>query len=582
MAFDAGFLSIVSKEIRDELSHARLERIFQCTHDTFVLEFRAAKKPRNLFLSAGPSGGCCYLTKRKIAHPDVPPMFCMLLRKHLSGGRFLSAEQIGFERVLRIAIEFVDAFGSPVLRTLYLEAMGRFSNLILCDENDVILGALRTSDLSRNPDRPLLVGMKYTAPLPRAGTVSLFDDSLKAHVKAAFSNADGDAFSKDVILRSVSGIAPVVAAEMVFRTCGDVSGTVCETSVDLLLVQLDSLKERLSRGEVSCAAVLAPGEYAKRVVAFSYLELLQFGNCEVKKFESPCALLDSVTGAREERERLQGRVERASSTLRFAQRRLRKKLEAQLCDLESARDCDRNKLYGDLITQEIWRIRRGDRRLVAVDYETQREVEVLLDTRLSPSQNAQRYYKQYQKQKRALSAISAQIEETREELAYAESISESIASVSTFEEADQICTEVSAWGYGRRFSQNKQSATRKTNPKKQTALRVTGLVSPNGFTVLCGKNNLQNEEITFRLASKLDLWFHAKGRPGPHVVLRLEGDREPADEDLLYAARLAVPSSCVTVGCEVDYTRVKSVKRHPSGLPGRVVYTGEKTVFARK
>ena len=204
-----------------------------------------------------------------------------------------------------------------------------------------------------------------------------------------------------------------------------------------------------------------------------------------------------------------------------------------------------------------------------------------LDTRLSPAQNAQRYYKQFQKQKRALLAISAQIDETREELAYAESISEAISSITNVAEADQICAEVSAWKYGHRFARNENQPTGRVK-KKQSALHVASLVSPSGFSVLCGKNNLQNEEITFRLSSKLDYWFHAKGRPGPHVVLHLEGGGEPNEEDLLFAARLAIPASCDSVGCEVDYTRVKSVKHHPSGLPGRVVYTGEKTLFARK
>ncbi len=580
MAFDAGFLSAIAREIREELSDSRLEKIFQCTRDTFVLEFRAAKKPRALFLSAGPSGGFCYLTERRIPHPETPPMFCMLLRKHLAGGRFLDARQFGFERVLRLDIEFVDAFGEPVLRTLYLEAMGKNSNLILCDTEGVILGALRTLDLAQSPERPLLCGMKYTPPPQRDGATSLLEADAGERLSSALASAPSNRLAHQVILEGIAGIGPVLAKEAVFRFCGDVNASAEMASKTQIASFLSTLSNALFAKNTVFYAYFDDSSTPRRAAEYSYVPLMQYAGLSCCEFASPSRLMDQIQGEREEVARLRQRMEHASSVLKSAQKRLQRKFFVQLSDLEAAKGAEEKRIAGDLIMQEIWRIKRGDASLVAVHYETQEEIEIALDVRLTPAQNAQRYYKQYQRAKRALAALEEQIEATRGELEYAQSIAEALKRVQTTEEADQICKEVSEWNYGRRFAKGDLPGSKKK--KVHPALRVTTLESPGGFPVLVGKNNLQNEEITFRLASKLDLWFHVKNRPGPHVVLHVEGDRPVKDEDLLFAARLCVPSDCAEVGCEVDYTRVKAVKHHPSRLPGRVIYTGEKTIFVRK
>lgn len=579
MAFDAGFLSTICRELTEELSDSRLERVFQCTRDTFVFEFRAAKRPRALFVSAGPSGGFCYLTERKISHPDTPPMFCMLLRKHLAGGRFLRAVQCGFERVLRIDIEFVDAFGSPLLRTLYLEAMGKNSNLILCDENGMILGALRTLDLAQNPDRPLLCGMEYTAPPTRSGAVSLPDASLGTHLRSAFSSAARESLAEKVLLSAVSGISPSVAREVLYRATGETAPRAEQVDVETVGALLAEFYRACCGSEEFFAYFEACGASC-RIVEYSYAPLTMYRGLICEIFHSPSRLLDAILGEREKHERLRQRTERANAVLKSATKRLKRKLDAQLADLSMAEGCEEKRLFGDLIMQEIWRIKRGDSVLVAANYETGAEVKIELDSRISPAQNAQRYYKQYQKQKRTLLSVRDQIEETCEQLAYAESISEALARVENPAEADEICREVAAWGYGKRFLKTESQRGKKA--KKEPGVRVETLESPNGFPVLIGKNNLQNEEVTFRIASKQDLWFHVKDRPGPHVVLHVEGGRIPTDTDLNFAAALALPKELREIGGAVDYTQIKHVKHHPSRLPGRVIYTGERSIFVRK
>lgn len=579
MAFDAGFLSAVCREICEELTGSKLDRIFQCTRDTFTLEFRSAKKPRTLFLSTGPSGGVCYFTERKIPHPDVPPMFCMLLRKHLTGGRFLKAEQVQFERVLRLDIEFVDAFGDPYLRSLYLEMMGKNSNLVLCDERGSILGALRTLDLAQSSDRPLLCGMVYTPPPVRTGTVSLMDANLRRHVLDSFSACSQQTSAVDFLLATVGGIGPVLAREMVFRHIGDVSASVAQVNASQLFEELDKIRTCLEKGEFAFGAIVDKGNLVSRVVEYSYYPLSQYAGCDCVEFSSPSVLLDDVAGKRAEHERLRQRTERASSVLKAAVKRLKKKLDAQLSDQAAAEKCEQNRLFADLIMQESSRISRGCSSILAVDYNTGEEVKVLLDPRLSAVQNAQVYYKKYRKQKRALDALSPLLEETKAELEYAESVAESLKRVQDVEDADQICREISDWEYGKRFVKTVQKNSKKQKPP---SIRVTSVTSPGGFVVLVGKNNLQNEEITFRLANKNDLWFHVKGKPGPHVVLHLEGGEEPGQEDLLFAARHCLTQVDSQDVCQVDYTRVKHVKHHFSRLPGRVVYSGERAIFVRK
>ena len=578
MSFDAGFLHALSGEIREELSDARLERIFQCTRDTFVFEFRAAKKPRALFVNAGPSGGLCYLTERKIAHPDTPPMFCMLLRKHLCGGRFLTAEQIGFERVLKIDIEFFDAFGSPLLRTLYLEAMGKNSNLILCDDKGVILGALRTLDLAQSPDRPLLVGMRYTPPAPRSGAYSLIEADLADKLRLRFTEVPPEGTMRSWLIQTVSGIGPALAREIVFRAAGDTEAEAEKTDFARLCGALAELQARLKRGEYRFTAYYDESGDLRRPVEYSFVEMTQYAGMASETFSSPSRLLDAVAGEKEAHERLHTQTRRAESVLKAAVRRLEKKLDAQQSDLSRADGCEELKKCGDLITQEIYRLRRGDTLLSATDWESGETLQVSLDARLTPAANAQRYYKQYQKQKRARALLREQIAETREELSYAESIREALERVESVRDAAEICREVSEWDYGKRFSKGEAPARKK---RAQDTVEPSSDVSPSGFAVLVGKNNLQNEKLTFSIAAKQDLWFHVKGRPGPHVILHIEGDRTVTEADLEFAARLALPSGCRTVGWEVDYTRVRFVRHHPSGLPGRVTYTGEKTVFVR-
>lgn len=578
MAFDAGYLAAICCEIQSELSDSRMDRITQCTRDTFVLEFRAAKKPRALFISAGPSGGLCYLTERKISRPETPPMFCMLLRKHLAGGRFVSARQIGFERVMRLEIEFVDAFGMPLIRYLYLEAMGKNSNLILCDEENRILGALRTLDLAQNPDRPLLCGMVYEIPPARQGTRSLLDEKIGEHILDSFARADLNERASAVLIDCVSGVAPVVARELIYRASGSVDTLVGDLDKTRLVSEVIFLRELVLSQDFRATSITDPNSL-KPYVEYSYFPLSQYSSLEEFGLESPSRLLDLITGKKEEQARFLQRAEQARSVLRSATKRLTKKLDVQLGDFEIAKNCDTYRLYGDLITQEIWRLKRGDVSLDAVDYSTGNIVRIELDNRLSPSQNAQRFYKQYQKQKRALHVLEEQIMQTRNELEYAASISAALEDVQSFEEAEQICREVSSWEYGRRFSNSQKNLTKKS--KKEPALHIQVTESPSGLKIFFGRNNLQNEEVTFHLAFKNDFWFHIKNRPGPHVVLHLEGGSLPTDADLIFAAKLAIPLNCDGI-CQVDYTRVKNVKHHSSRLPGRVIYTEEKALFVSK
>ena len=579
MAFDAALLGALSASFRSCLTDGRIERIFQCTRDSFLFEIAARGEKHRLLISAGPSGGYTYLTATHPPHPDVPPMFCMLLRKHLSGGRIKEVRQCGFERVVEFSVEFSDAFGALKMRYLYLEAMGRNSNLILCDENRVILGALRILDLASSPDRPLITGVEYRLPKPKTGVIP-FNDLTEESANALVDTFLPELPLERALMDAFSGIGPTLAAEIAYRVCKNENSANPGADLSTLPNELLRAKEDLKNGNYRFCAVFSGEDGERRIADFSCFDLIRFPGLEKRFFETPSELLDFVFTYRRESARLKALSERSRSILHAAIKRLKRKLAAQNADLEAAKRMDEYKLCGDLIMQNLHSIRFGVDCAELYDYEG-KPVRIALDCRLSPSHNAQRYYDRYKKAKRALTLISEQLEATRAELEYAQGVLSDLDAARDATDLAEIAKEVSAWNYGKRFAKTTENAP-KRKADRSGVPNFTRLVSPGGFPVLVGKNNLQNEFLTFHAAGKNDLWFHIKGKPGAHVILHLEGDTAPGEQDLSFAARCALTPNERLSGARVDYTRAKYVKHHPSGLPGRVVYTGEREIFVRE
>ena len=566
MAFDAGMLAASVYEISRDAVGGRVDRINQPTRDEVVLVLRTKEGARRLLINAGPNNPRIGFTSAQADNPDKPPMFCIVLRKQIAGARIIAVRQYGFERAAEIELLARDELGFEAKRYLIAEIMGKYSNLILTDENKKVIASLKLVDFTTSSKRQVLPGMSYEMPPlqdkldPTAAENDGFDRAygLFPVEKAA------DKFITSTFL----GISAALAREIVFRATRHTDTPIkyCDRE-DLKKVFFEVIG-KIKRAEFDPTLVLVDS----KPIEYSFIPLYQYGDSAVlRQFDSAGALLDAYFGERDREQRVKQRAADIMRLLTNAESRLTRKLEAQRGELA---DCERGEEYkriGDLITANIYMLRRGDGEAELTDYTAQKEdgsfetVKVELDTRLSPSANAQRYYKKYSKTKKAKIELTKQISLGERELEYIWSVFDSMTHAESAADLAEIRDELYRSGYASKM----KAYVRQKQQKPQVARFVTD----DGMTVLCGKNNIQNEYITFKLAERDDWWFHAKGTQGSHVVLCTEG-REPTDRDFTQAAEIAAFFSRVADGnnVAVDYTRVRNIKRPADGKPGLVIY----------
>lgn len=573
MAFDAGMVLAVTRELNETLGgNARIDKITMPERDEIHFLLHSMRENYRLVVSASSSCPRLHLTDTVKENPASPPSFCMLLRKHLSASRLVAVRQLSFERVAELEFDFKDELGYLKKKFLILEILGKHSNIIFCDENKKILGAIRTTDLS-DLKRAVIPGMTYELPPSQNKT-----DPIGLGKEAFFEiidKADPDALIEKTITSSFTGIAPLVSREIAFRTTGDASARVGDADKDKLWFHFSSVYERLASGEVKPTLVYrteSPGVPFE----FAFIEIRQYENrAIVKPAESFSSLIDTFFSSRDKAERIKQRSQDIFHLLLKSQNRLIKKIELQegeLVDTETMEECRR---FGDLISQEMYKIKRGDKSVKAIDYslEGYPEVEIELDDRLSPSQNAQRYYKKYNRKKNARAELTRQIEEARGELKYIDAVLDSLSRAETESDLDELRDELSLWGYGKRDRKSLKTRDAKKKP------RPLHFISPSGLDVYVGKNNLQNDYITMKLGEKNDWWFHVKNSPGSHVLMRVTGEEPPA-EDFTFAATLAAKySSAEGENIAVDYTLIRHVKKPPQSKPGFVTYSTYWTAY---
>lgn len=576
MPFDAGFLAAITHELAP-LSGARVERVQQPDRDAVILVLRSGRTDHKLLISAGSNTPRIQITTRSDETPKVPPMFCMLLRKHLSGAKLVSVEQIGFERAVRLTFDTRDDLGFVGRAHLIAELMGRYSDIILTDENDKILGALKIIDFSDSKIRQIMPGLKYTVPPLQAMTAdasAVLGQTDEPRFKLNPLEAERDVFialrnnsklpDDKFIMSFYYGISSVVAREIVHRASGGDAEKLWEVFSGII----SDLKE----GRVTpCAVQNEAGEQ----VEFSFLPLTHYGpSFKLVEYQSFGELMDRFYTERDMAERYRQRAVDLHRILSNAEARLTKKIALQQADLAACADKEKYKATGDLITANLYRLKPGDRVVSLTDYTTDppSEVTIELDPRLTPAQNAQKYYKKYAKAKTAETALTEQIRLAREELEYIAGVADALSRARSEAELAELRRELYESGYASKMKN--YVAQKPTQPKPQR-FRTSG-----GFEVLCGKNNIQNEHVTFKLASKGDMWFHVKNMPGSHVVL-LCGGKEPSDRDLTEAAIIAATYSKAAEGvpAPVDYTQIKNVKKPPGSKPGYVTYKTNRTAY---
>ena len=573
MAFDAGMLACVIHEIRTAALGARIEKISQPERDEIVLQMRSFEGGRRLLIHAGSSNPRIGFTTAQRENPPTAPMLCMLLRKHLSGAKLSDVRQEGFERVVRLEFETRDEMGFACRRYLVVEVMGKYSNLMFTDEKDKILAVLRPVDFSTSSMRQVLPGMTYELP-PAQDKADPTATDEEAFGEAYASAPDGRLCHKWII-ETYLGISAAVAREMVYLATGDVDTPVGGCDASALWQGFDAVMRRIRENDY------APTLYmdGERPVEYAFMPLTQYGHSYTAVTGEASELLDRFFATRDRETRVKQHASDILHILTNAETRLHKKLDLQRGELA---DCERGVEYkklGDLITANLYMLERGMSEVTLTDYEDYHEEDgsygsctVTLDTRLSPTANAQVYYKKYNKSKTAREELTRQISLGETELTYIYSVFDALTHAETDADLAEIRDELYRSGYASRMKQYREH--------KQKNPTVAQFILPSGRRVLCGKNNVQNEYITHRLADRNDYWFHAKGVPGSHVVMETNGD-EPSDEDFTLAAEIAAYYSKAQGGQNVgvDYTLVRHVKKPAGGKPGLVIYHTNWTAY---
>ncbi|MGM9636725.1 MAG: NFACT family protein [Eubacteriales bacterium] len=559
MAFDAGMVAAITKELRDRLTLARIEKVHQPEKDEILLLLHSGRDNLRLTISASANNPRIHLTDEIKENPSVPPMFCILLRKHLSGGKILDVEQMGFERVIRIRIESKDDMGYFSEKRLYAEIMGKYSNLILTDGEDRILGAIRPVDFTTSAKRQVLPGMRYELPpaQDKANPLTETKEGFFARLEGFEPSFRTDKF----ITANYQGISATVAREIAFTTGENLS-----CGKNLLWNAFSRLVGRILSGDFEPCLVVDENDHPTE---YCFFEIFQYGaGYHCVRMNSFSELIEKFFASRDQSDRVRQRAGDLLKLIHNAKSRLEKKSDAQREELTEAGKKDEYRRMGDLITGEMYRLKRGMDFAMLTDYadEAMPLVRVELDPRLSPAANAQRYYKKYNKAKNAEEILSVQLAESEAEIAYLDSVLDSLSRAKGQSELDEIRTELSGAGYGSRMRKNPGGA--KKTPSKPLTFRTTG-----GYRLLCGKNNVQNEQISFKIAGKGDWWFHVKNAPGSHVVLLCDGE-EPSERDFTEAAMIAAYHSSLAQAknIAVDYTQIRNLKKPAGAKPGFVIY----------
>lgn len=559
MAFDGLFCAAVAHEL-NKWSGARVEKIHQSSQTCFYFQIYHDGKRGNFVVSASAARPILAITEESVARPDTPTPTCMLYRKHLQNGRFIAAEWVENERIIRFVFDSADEMGYIKRKYIYAEMMGKYSNIILTEENGRILSASSVSDITANVRR-IMAGLPYEMP-PKQEKMPIFAVGDREFLSLCLEKSGMPAC--DFLLRSFLGFSPVVARELAFRALGESDVEVSEENADRLLSEFKAFVKRFETCNFTPNAVF---DKDGNGIEYSFIPLTQYGiSCETRIYESFSSLLTDYFGKKEEAVNI-GRYSREMiKTVNSHLSRAQKKLVLLKNELDDCAAMETMRIRGDVITANIYRIRQGDTQVTGMDYESGEEITVTLDVSLTPAKNAQKYYKKYAKMKRASVMLAEQIKKTEAECDYLIGVLGFIDRAASPQELAEIKTELAEGGY----ISDKSAGVKK---KKTSASKPLSFTTTDGLLARVGRNNRQNDALTGG-ADRNELWFHIKGFHGSHVILTPNGDEEPSDRDYTEAAMLAAYFSEKrgSRNVEVDYTRVRNLKKPSGSAPGFVTY----------
>lgn len=562
MAFDGIVISNLAWELKERLTDGRIQKIYQPEGDALVLTVKNNRKNYRILLSASPSLPLAYITEETGPNPMTAPNFCMLLRKHINGGRIVSITQPNMERILKFEIEHLNELGDLCIKFLIVELMGKHSNIIFCQPDGTIIDSIKHVSLNMSSIREVLPGRRYFIPNTMDKKNPLDIDEvifISGILKKPLSVGKA-------LYTSLTGLSPLISEEICFRASID-SGRSASSLSEAEKLHLYGTFRRLMEdvAEHRFSPVII---YRNKIpVEFSSIGLTCYSDCESQSFDSISDVLRTYYAEKNAATRIRQKSHDLRHVVNTALDRTRKKYDLQLKQLKDTDKREKYKIYGEMINTYGYGLDEGSKNLSCLNYYTNEVIQVPLDPKLSPQENARKYFERYNKLKRTWEALTGLTEETHAELEHLDSVSTALDLAQTEGDLAQIKEELVRAGYIKRHAGGKNVKKQKLNSQPLHYL------SSDGYHIYVGKNNLQNEELTFKFANGGDWWFHAKGIPGSHVIVKSQGEELP-DHTFEEAARLAAyySKNRDSEKVEIDYIQRKYVKKPPAARPGFVIY----------
>jgi predicted ribosome quality control (RQC) complex YloA/Tae2 family protein len=567
MALDAATLALTANELRTRLVDARIAKIFEPTRDELLLTLRTRTETLALLLSARSGSARVCFTQESFENPETPPGFCMLMRKHLTGGRLLDVRMEPGDRIVYFDFQCTNEMGDLVTNTLCAELMGRYSNLVLV-QNGKIIDALKRVDFEDSDVRQLLPGLAYTLP-PKPARPDFIASSAASIVAAACEKALPVA---DALCKTVSCVGPVVSREAAWRAFGETALLASELDAGqqaALMQAIEGIQAEYAAGGTPTSVKTPEG----RPVEFTFLKVQQYGpDFVLTTWPSYSEMLEGYYSEKDRAERLRTKGKELHKAVHNMYERAVRKQAARKEELAASEKSETLRLYGELLSANLYQVQKGSKSVTLPNwYADGAEVTIPLDTRYSPSQNAQRYFRDYKKKQTAARMLAELLESGEKEIAYLETVLYEVDSASGEAALNEIRAELKGQGYLKYYKQRE---------KRQKPADFLRFASSDGFEILVGRNNTQNERLTLHAARGKDLWFHTKNAPGSHTVVMSEG-RDIPDRTKEEAAQLAVLFSSQSNGIKVavDYTEVKNIRKTGDLKPGMVLYEQYETAY---
>lgn len=561
MALDGIFLSKLKDELKEVIVGLRVDKVNQPTKDEIVLSLRGKGCAYSLLCCVRADSPRLHLTAHKISNPPTPPMFCMLLRKYLTGAMIKDIRQLSLDRVIFIDFDATNEIGDRIELTVCMEIMGKHSNFILLSEGKVV-DSIKRIDFSTSSVRQILPGLQYKFP-PLQDKLNIETESVDSVYNRVVSYENK--YLSSAVMMSVEGVSPIVAREISHRVCfGDEEvSSLGEVQLEILKNELKKTKENLHKADGFYMLITAEGKPKD----LSYIDIKQYDDSfSVKKYDSASELLDDFYYERDRINRINHRGHELIKLMTNLVERTARKLSIQREELKKCADREQLKLYGELIVANLYQLQKGTSFYEVQNYyDDCKLIKIPCDPALSPTENQKKYYKEYRKAQTAEEMLTKLIAEGENELLYLESVLDEISRADTDSEISAIRMELSDAGYIKNIKGKKQK-----QPKELPPLEFR---TSDGFRVLVGRNNVQNDKLSLKVASKSDMWLHTQKIPGSHVIIFGDG-RDISDEAIEEAAVIAAYHSKARDSSlvPVDYTKVKALKKPNGAKAGMVIY----------